>query len=210
VPLPLLDLDGALWRHVGPQRALGCVVYSANEVAEPGVVVHSGFDRWIVGEPDGSDSDRLHRVCSLFTEAGLTTERTANIRHAIWHKLLANASGNTLAALTRLSAGALNDDAQLLAFRRQIVEELLATGAALGIDLRNEVDLQAIAAAAPALRNVRASMLQDVLIGRPLEVEAILGQPHAFAQASGVATPALDVLTPLLRGLDRSLRRPAD
>jgi 2-dehydropantoate 2-reductase len=47
-------------------------------------------------------------------------------------------------------------------------------------------------------------MLQDVLLGRDLEVEAIAGQVHAFGREAGVVTPALDVLVPLLRGLSRS------
>jgi len=205
-PLPLLDPEGALWREVGPERVLGCALYSANEVAEPGLVVHSGFNRWILGEPDGTDSNRLRRVSALFTQAGMAAERTCEIRRAIWKKLLANASGNTLGALTRLTAAALNEDPDLRELRERIVEELLATGAALGIDLREEVARQPVAAPDPALRNVRASMLQDVLLGRPLEVEAVVGQPHAFARACGISTPALDVVAPLLRGLDRSLR----
>jgi len=46
-----------------------------------------------------------------------------------------------------------------------------------------------------------------VLQGRPVEVEAHLGQLQAFASTTGVAVPAIDMLLPLLRGLDRSLRK---
>ena len=49
-------------------------------------------------------------------------------------------------------------------------------------------------------------MLQDVLLGRPLEVEAHIGQTQAFAHETGVPTPVIDVILPLLRGLDRSIR----
>jgi 2-dehydropantoate 2-reductase len=49
-------------------------------------------------------------------------------------------------------------------------------------------------------------MLQDVQKSRAIEVEALLGQVQAFARELTVATPAIDVILPLLRGLDRSLR----
>jgi len=48
-------------------------------------------------------------------------------------------------------------------------------------------------------------MLQDVEAGRPMEVESLLGQVQAFARETGVATPVIDVLVPLLRGLDRAV-----
>jgi 2-dehydropantoate 2-reductase len=49
-------------------------------------------------------------------------------------------------------------------------------------------------------------MLQDVLRGRGLEVEAHLGQTQAFAREAGVKVPTIDVVLPLLRGLDRTIR----
>ena len=50
-------------------------------------------------------------------------------------------------------------------------------------------------------------MLQDVDAGRALEVDAIVGQVQAFGRAAGVPTPTLDVVLPLLRGLDAALRQ---
>jgi 2-dehydropantoate 2-reductase len=49
-------------------------------------------------------------------------------------------------------------------------------------------------------------MMQDALAGRAMECEALLGQTQAFARELGIATPAIDVVLPLLRGLDRSFR----
>ena len=48
---------------------------------------------------------------------------------------------------------------------------------------------------------------QDVDAGRALEVDAIVGQVQAFGRAAGVPTPTLDVVLPLLRGLDAALRQ---
>ena len=70
--LELLDPGGALWREVGSGRALGGVVNSSNQITAPGVVVHTGTKRWIIGEPDNSASPRLQRVVA-----------TAGIAHAV-------------------------------------------------------------------------------------------------------------------------------
>jgi 2-dehydropantoate 2-reductase len=88
----------------------------------------------------------------------------------------------------------------------QIMRETLEVAAALGWDLRAEIDIEKIASRAAPGPGPKPSMLQDVLLGRPVEVEAHLGQTQAFAREAGVAVPAIDMLLPLLRGLDRSLR----
>lgn len=204
-PLPLLDPDGALWRILGPERVLGGVIYSPNEVVAPGVVAHrSTLNRFLLGEPDGGASKRLAEVAALFSACGLPAELPSDLRRAIWRKLLQNASGNVLSALTLLPNGPRVDDADLGVIATGIVDEVLAVAAAGGIDLRDEVSAAEIVAVV-GQPYARPSMLQDVLLRRPMEVEALLGQPQAFARDAGVATPTIDVVLPLLRALNRGL-----
>ena len=66
-PLRLLDPESALWTHVKPERALGCVVHSPNEMVEPAVVVHTGQNHLILGEPDGSSSARLKSAVQMLS-----------------------------------------------------------------------------------------------------------------------------------------------
>lgn len=210
-PLPLLDPEAALWTQVQPQRAIGCVVYSANEVLRPGVVRHMANNRWLLGEPDGSRSPRLAAVMALLCEVGLHAEATDDLRYDIWHKLLRNAPLNSVCALTRLPVGALAADPQLVALCHAVIDEVAAVAAAHGADVSAHV---AAAKAAPeqggavqgsaAGTPIRPSMLQDVLSGRPMELDPILGQVQAFARQAGLPCPAMDMLLPLLRGLERS------
>lgn len=204
-PLPLLDPEGALWTRLR-QRALGCVVNSPNEIVEPGVVVHSGRCRFTLGEPDGSMSERLVRAIGVFNRSGMECAAAADLRREIWGKLVLNASGNTLSALTRLSPIELGADPELRRLMASLMRETLEVAAALGWDLRAEIDVEQLSARKDRKPGPRLSMLQDVLLGRPLEVEAILGQTQAFAREAGVAVPTIAVTLPLLRGLDRSLR----
>lgn len=203
--LPLLDPDGVLWRTLGPERVLGGVIYSPNEVVAPGVIAHrSTLNRFLLGEPDGSASKRVAEVAALFAASGLPSELPSDLRRAIWRKLLQNASGNVLSALTLLPNGPRVDDPDLEKIAIGIVDEVLAVAAAGGIDLRGEVSAAEIVAVV-GQPYARPSMLQDVLLRRPMEVEALLGQPQAFARDAGVATPTVDVVLPLLRALNRGL-----
>ena len=202
--LPLLDPDGALWRDVKPERTLGCVVHCPNDLVEPGVIVHTGPNHYILGEPDGSASARLNAVADVFKRAGIDARVSRDLRRDIWQKLVNNASGNTLAALSRTDLGGLGADEGLRALSIRLMQEVLAVAAALGWDLRSELDVEALARRGKP--GQRPSMLQDVLAGRPMEVEALLGQVQSFARETKTPVPTVDVILPLLRGLDRALR----
>jgi 2-dehydropantoate 2-reductase len=205
-PLPLVDPEAALWTRIGPERALGCVVYSPNIADTPGVIVHVGPNRFVIGEPDGSRSPRLRAVLDLFKRGGLAAEGAVDIRREIWRKLVINASGNPISALTRLKLTELARDPDLRDLMVGVAREVMAVAAAVGWDVRGDVDMELIASRAERKPDVRSSILQDVMLKRPLEIEAQLGQVQAFAQEAGVAVPTMDVLLPLLRGLDRALR----
>ena len=203
--LPLLDPEGKLWTKLR-ERTLGCVVHSPNEVVAPGVIVHMGTNRWLVGEPSDQKTARVQAVVDLFTKSGLQAEIPTDLRREIWRKLMNNASGNTLAALTRLGHYEMASDPDIRRIAIGIMRETLEVAARLGWDLRGEIDVEKHAARASPGPASPPSMLQDVLRGRSLEVEAHLGQTQAFARELGVATPTIDVILPLLRGLDRSIR----
>lgn len=203
-PLPLLDPGGGLWAGLGPERALGCVVYSSNTVTAPGIVTHEGGNQWLIGEPDGSDSRRVRDIVSVFQKAGLRAEASRDLRRDIWHKLALNAAFNPLCALSRRTTSCMVRDRALATTARGLVEETLAVAAAMGWDLRGEIDAAGVVPTNGG--DWRPSMLQDVERGRPIEVEAILGQTQAFAREAGVKTPAIDTVLPQLRALDRSLR----
>lgn len=206
--MDLLDHDRALWTELGPQRVIGGVVQSPNELEAPGVVRHRGHNRFLLGEPDLSRSPRLRALYQLFDAAGLNPELPLDIRQAVWEKLLINLPGNPISALTRLDTHERTCDPGLQMLGYTLQQEIRRVASAMGWELAAPA-LPGTQAAPAKTLNARPSMLQDVLRGRPLEVDALLGQPLAFARQHGVATPALDVLYPLLRGLAQSLSAPA-
>lgn len=203
--LPLLDPDSALWQRLR-EKTLGCVIYSPNEVTAPGVVLGAPGDRWMIGEPDGSESARLASVIALFERAQIKGIATTDIRREVWKKLIINAGLNPLAALTRLPTAQMTANEHVRTQMKAVMKEVLEIAAASGTDLRDTTDLDEMVAPKKRPGSLRASMLQDVLAGRSLEIEAIIGQVVAFAHQQGTPAPKCELLLGLARGLDQSLK----
>lgn len=205
--LPLLDPGGQLWERLSRGAVFGGVVYSSNEIVAPGHVLNSdpNHNRFVLGSPYTEVNSTLVDMASLLSNAGIPAETTGDIRRAIWRKLLVNASNGPLAALTRLTNGARLGIPDLPALERSLINEVAATALSMGWDIRKEAEEIAVKPVSETLKQARPSMLQDVLKDRPIEVDAFLGQLHVFARERLVSTPVLDVILPLLRGLDHSI-----
>lgn len=205
--LPLLDPDGGLWKHIRPERVIGSVSYSPNEIIEPGVIQHTGQNRWVFGEPDGSSSARLAQVAKLTADSGIETVATNDIRSELIRKAVGNVPNNTLCSLTRLDTVTIASDERLVKLAVGMINETLAVAAKLGVDLTRELNAEQIATRARNGRpGMRPSMGQDALAGKSLEVDGLLGQTQAFGRELGVPTPVIDVCYALMRGLDLSFR----
>jgi 2-dehydropantoate 2-reductase len=202
-----IDPERRLRDGLGAAAAIGAVVYSPNEVVEPGVIVNRSRNAIVLGEPDGSASARLAEIHALLATAGIEATMTGDIRGAVLAKLASNAAGNPLGALTRLTGGQRLSDPGLRDLSAKVTAEVIAVAEAMGWPLGATLDVARLLDPA-RLNDARPSMLQDVLAGRPMEVEALLGQLQVFARVTGVATPCVDTLLPLLRGLDLHLRSP--
>ena len=203
--IALLDPESALWTRLR-EKTLGCVLYSPNEIVSPGVVSHIGGNRFVIGEPSDQKTERVQKVVDLFCKSNLPAVVSEDIRGEVWRKLMGNAAGNTISALTRRGHYEMASDPGLRPLSVAIMRETLDVAAAMGWDLRGEIDPEKIASRATPGPASTPSMLQDVLLGRPVEVEAHIGQTQAFGREKGVPTPTIDTLLPLLRALDKSLR----
>jgi 2-dehydropantoate 2-reductase len=205
-PLLPLDPNGELWSRL-KDRSLGCVIYSPNEVIEPGVIRSALKDRWMLGEPEGVESERLNRVAEVFQSAGIRGLATNDLRYEIWYKLLINCGLNPVAALTRLPTPLMNKNPYIIALRKAVMLEVTDIAYACGTDLRGKIDLDELCTPTKRSGSNRASMLQDVLAGRSLEHEAILGIAVGLAQEHGVSAPRCELMLGLMRGLSESMQQ---
>ncbi len=121
--LESVDPGGVQWDGIGPDRVLGCVVYPAAEVVEPGTVRHIEGNRFTLGEPDGSKSERAVRLAEVLTAAGLKAPVRPRIRDEIWVKLWGNLSFNPISALTHATLDVLCTDPGTRAVARDMMVE---------------------------------------------------------------------------------------
>ena len=97
--LRAVDPDGAIAATIPAEHVVGCVAHVSASTIEPGLVHHRAGDGFILGEPDGSDSERLRAVVALFRGAGFDTTVSASIRTDVWYKLWGNLTMNPISAL---------------------------------------------------------------------------------------------------------------
>jgi 2-dehydropantoate 2-reductase len=192
-----VDPNGALAEALPPAQCLGCIVYPAATVPQPGVIDHTYGDRFSLGEPDGSKSERASRLSALMIAAGLKAPVRPRIRDELWVKLWGNMAFNPISALTTATLDVITADPGSRGVARAMMLEGQAIAEALGIRFAIDVDKR-IEGAAEVGRH-KTSMLQDLELGRPLEIEAVLGAVVEMAGWVGVPTPISSAILPLVR-----------
>jgi 2-dehydropantoate 2-reductase len=151
----------------------------------------------IIGEPDGGESARAHRVASLLDDAGFDVTLSPRIRYDIWYKLWGNLTMNPVSALTGATIDRLLDDPLVRQFCSAAMLEAAAVGALIGC--RVEQSPEDRHAVTRKLGAFKTSMLQDVEAGRLIELDSIVTAVHEMARRTGVATPNIDALLGLTR-----------
>lgn len=192
-----VDPDGKLWKFIGPQRAIGCVLDPAATIAAPGVIKHTYSDRVPIGEPDGSRSERIQALSRAMIGAGMKAPVRPKIRQDIWIKLWGNVCFNPLSALTGATLDVLATDAELKPVVRAMMEEARAVGEALGVDFLIDTDKRIMGAAEAGAH--KTSMLQDLETGRPMEIDAVIGAVVEVARLAKVPTPTIDSVLALVK-----------
>ncbi|PTX54236.1 ketopantoate reductase [Litoreibacter ponti] len=195
--LESVDPGNAQWDGFGPDRVLGCVVYPAAEVSEPGTIKHIEGNRFSLGEPDGSKSDRALALSKALSSAGLKAPVRPRIRDEIWVKLWGNLSFNPISALTHATLDVLCTDPGTRAVARGMMVEAQTIAEALGVKFPIDVDRRIDGGAAVGAH--RTSMWQDLDAGRPMEIEALVGAVSELGTLTGHPTPTVDTVLALIR-----------
>jgi len=195
--LSLLDPDGALAREIGHERVIGCMINSANEVIEPGVIRNSPMtkNKFTLGEPNGTVSRRIRAISAELEQYGLAAPITETIRVEIWDKLLRNLSTSPICALTGEPIGVIGRHPEMLALSQGLMREGLAVAQAHGIDVAD--NFKSSYGTRPTSTH-KSSMLQDFEHARPPEIDGILTAVQEFARAVKIPTPTIDAVTALV------------
>ncbi len=200
-----VDPDGSIGANIPATHAIGCVVYPATELVSPGVIRHVEGNRFPVGEPDGTVSDRVRRVSECLTRAGLKSPVLEDIRAEIWLKLWGNMTFNPISALSRATLAAICQYPLTRKLAADMMTEAQSVAHKLGITFR--VPLEKRIAGAERVGHHKTSMLQDVEAGRSLEVDALLGAVVELARLTDTPTPHLDAVYALTKLLAETISK---
>lgn len=201
--LESVDPGGRIAEAIEPERIIGSVVYPAAELVRPGVVRVIEGNRFTLGEPDGSRSERIEALSGALMKAGFKAPVARDIRSEIWVKLWGNLSFNPLSALTHAT---LEDICRFPATRElaaRMMTEAQKVGEKLGVQFKISVDKRI--AGAEAVGAHKTSMLQDVEHGRALELEAIVGAVVELGRITDTPTPTIEAVYAATSLLSRTL-----
>ncbi len=201
--LTSVDPDGRIAAAIEPERVIGSVVYPAAELLQPGVVKVIEGNRFTIGEPDGSRSERIEALSQALMKAGFKAPVSKDIRSEIWIKLWGNLSFNPISALTHATLEDICRFPPTRALAAAMMTEARSVAEALGVKFK--ITLEQRIAGAEAVGAHKTSMLQDVEHGRALELEALVGSVVELGRIAAVPTPTIEAVYAATSLLSRTL-----
>jgi 2-dehydropantoate 2-reductase len=195
--LESVDPGGRQWKLLGPERAIGCVLYPAAEIAAPGVIRHVYGTKFPIGEPSGERTERIQKLHDMMVAGGMEAPIRENIRDEIWLKLWGNLCLNPISALTHATLDIITSDPGTRALARQMMLEAKGLGDQLGVHFR--VDVEKRLDGAGAVGAHKTSMLQDLEAGRPMEIDPLLTVVQEIGRLVGQPTPMIDAVLALIK-----------
>jgi 2-dehydropantoate 2-reductase len=197
-----LGVEEQFGRWFGPERIFGGLAFVCINRGEPGIVHHTGYGRVTFGHLL-DDVAQARAVAAMFAEAGIETHVAESLRQARWEKLVWNVPFNSLSVTAGgLSTQQILDDEGLQELARQLMAETIMAGNACGCRIEAEGMMDRMFAQTGTMGHYQTSMVLDFRQRRPLEVEAILGEPVRQGQAAGLEVPRMEMQYHLVRYLD--------
>jgi 2-dehydropantoate 2-reductase len=196
-----VESEALLSQWLGPTCIVGGVAHVGVEVVAPGRIRHTTRGDLLVGPIPGADRALARRVAELLAAHGLPGGYHDDLPFIAWRKLVWNSAFNAVTALTDATIGSAATHPQLRELLRSAMAETVRVAAAEGIALPDDL-VDVWLAVGVEYGQVRTSMHQDVLAGRPTEHDALNGVVCRLGRKHGLATPVQDVLFALLDGRD--------
>ena len=204
-PVKSVDPDGIIAKHIPVDRVIGSVVYPASEVIRPGVIKVIEGNRFTLGELDGSETSSIKEISDAFKNAGFKSPVISDIRSEIWLKLWGNLSFNPISALTHATLEDICIYPPTRELAANMMKEAQTIAEKLGVQFR--VSLEKRINGAQAVGQHKTSMLQDVELGRPIELEALVGSVLELGRITETPTPHIDAVYALAAMLAKNLQQ---
>ncbi len=194
--LQTLDPDGTLERHIPAERIIGSIAYPAADRDAPGVVRLVEGDRFPVGELDGGRTERVTAIAQVLAGAGFKSRVITDIRSHLWVKAWGNLAMNPISALTGATLAEICRHQPTRVLAAQIMAEASEVAEKLGLHLRLSIEQRI--EGAEKVGDHKTSMLQDVIAGRPLEIDPLVGSFVELGQLTQTAMPITETIYALV------------
>lgn len=195
--LESVDPGSKQWNGLRPERAIGCIVYPATEVVEPGVIKHVYGDKFPLGEPSGEITERATKLSEAFAAGGMRAPVLPNIRDELWLKLWGNLCFNPISALTHATLDVIASDPGTRAVAKAMMLEAQEIAVQSGVNFRVGVERRIDGAGAVGAH--KTSMLQDLERSRAMEIDALVTVVQEMGRLAGIPTPTIDIVLALVR-----------
>ena len=196
----------ALAEHLPLARILAGTTSSGATLLAEGHIREAGVGVIRLGAPNAALAV-AERAAAILGSGGLAVEIAADIEPVLWHKAMINAAVNPLTALAGLPNGEMWADASLRAQAIALAEEVLMVADECGIALRpllgGRSPADILADICRLTADNRTSMLQDILFGRPTEIDAINGEIARRARDCGLRAPLCEQMVKKVHALPR-------
>jgi 2-dehydropantoate 2-reductase len=195
-----VDNEDKLARAVGDEHVMGGAAFIFAEIAEPGVIVHTGGPASITfGELDGRASQRARSLLARCEQAGFGAELSASIKTVLWAKLAFICAQAGMTAAARLPIGEIRTVPAAWAAFSRLVAEVCAVAEADGNPVPQAAQERALALAQAAEPGSFSSLHDDLVAGRRMELEALHGFVVRRAAQHGLAVPTSQAVYAILQ-----------
>jgi len=187
------DNDQRLRSVLAQPEVAAAVVFLGAEMRAPGVVKHHGSGELVI------DPIRLIAGLAVLLEAaGIPTRVSDNVRGELWRKLIINCAYNAISAIARKPYGKTVSSLGVRDVMRDIIDECLAVATAEGIKVPDDVDA-AVWRIVETIPQQYSSTAQDIVRGKPTEIDYLNGHIVRRGKALGIGTPANQVLWAMVK-----------
>jgi 2-dehydropantoate 2-reductase len=205
----------------GPGRVLGAIADTSGELTPEGEVLFTRNECIAIGALARTEGEPVPSIVAALRAAGIASREVDGIEDLEWCKFVAWVPMMVLSVTTRACTPDYLEDPGSALFLLRLVREMGALARACGVELSDAVTLpvatlcsttepegidlvrgigRALRARAP---RHRMSSLQDLVAGRPLELEETVEHGLHRAHALGMPMPLVSASYALITGIDR-------